>query len=634
MAVQKIIIALFALTATTLLAAPRAWGQYYDEVPLKEPVYFTWLAEEGVNLSGFDSPASKQTCSVVAKLSEASNDNAPKSKGAPPLSRWEACGKLLDAAGDNEVVYKVLHDNKLHRELAAAVRDLRPVIVAQIAKQTDAANTPHNRRERLRLLGWIDGLMRLYPKAYGEKAYRLEWEGAPRIWAGYGSVTLGQEANLYAVNYGAYEDYSKLLVEHKGLEYGVPEWAVDSLEDAPYWIVGDVAETGKRDPYSLPLGILYGLDPNSGRIPIESLMADQEAFHVYLRLAEFYRPGFTYYLIRNLEKIGLQSKLTSLRELSSLLSLYGFEDDRLDCLRRIQSTPAVSATPIFAKWPSGEGIEIPGETVAFIDDIYRTEDESSVAAKGQEAAARILLDILLNEEAVLALIEDAGLRLDYQRAAVSLRIPISREFALALRSPDSQMHARAMLWADGLMRLTPLVEGQEVSAANWERSSRKYLMSSIQDREMNGPEFAKDYFVFLEVVGCKPAAWVTREDIMPLFDDPKDIEGAWWFYQPQAVAKASSSYWSAVMKDINPVDYTLPSYYAKPEPSFRDDSTELRKMIIRMELFRPWLALQMFSITECEMTSQVPPPMLINGILEAWGLWLEQQDAAAEPAAE
>ncbi len=633
MAVQKIVIALFALAATALLAAPSARAQYYDEVPLKEPVYLTWLAEEGIILSDFDIPASKKTCSVVAKLSEASNDNAPKSEGAPPLSRWEACGKLLDAAGDNEVVYNVLHNNKLHREFAAAVRDLRPVIVAQVAKQTDAANTPHNRRERLRLLGWLDGLMRLYPKADGEEVYRLEWEGAPRIWAGYGSVTLGQEANLYAVNYGAYENYSKLLAEHKGLEYGIPEWVKTTLENEPYWLVGDVEEIGRRKPYTLAGGLLYGFDPYSGRISLPSLAIDDSKFHGYLRLVEFYRPAFTYYFIFGLEQMSCQRKLTSLRELSSILALYGFEKDRADCLRLAQADSKTSDATARIEWPLGGDTTIPGETTAFIDDIYRAEDESSVAAKGEETAARILLDILLNEEAIQPIIEDAGLRLDYERAAVSLRIPIAREFALALQSPNSKMHAQAMLWADGLMRVAPLVEGEKTRALEWERASRASLIADINSRTPSGTEFAKDYWAFLEETGCAPESYVTIDTVNHLLECLGDSDPGWWYWGVQSNSEVGYNFWGRLGSRIDPARL-YPIKYMPVEPTYRDDRTVLTGLIRGTDSFRPWFALNMFSFTGSAMASEVPAPKLVEGVLEMWGLWIEQQDAATKPPEE
>ncbi len=277
---------------------------------------------------------------IIELISDRMSGGALSAELACSLSfkpdNWTAAGVLLDLILDDEVVARVRTDQNLEITYTRAVRYLRPAIVTRFYKTSMSPSDS----ERMKLIWWADGLMRLFPYAQGAELLRTEWEAEPRPWGTSNILENGPrcaeggssgDASTNETVREVYREFltsagvplkevvpTAIMCDH--LEY------IDSYRSAEHWYWKGMEASwlagSSLGPF-LPPG---SCSMASALYETAADMSDDK-FHTFLKRTEYLRPWYPLYL--TIAPRGtVQPELASLLALDRLLVLYSPESDK------------------------------------------------------------------------------------------------------------------------------------------------------------------------------------------------------------------------------------------------------------------------------------------------------------------
>jgi len=277
---------------------------------------------------GVYEPAPKWIVDVIGEISDSElPENLACSLAFQP-DNWTAAEALLDLILDDDVVARVRRDPELMLSYTRAVRYLRPAIVIRFAKVSQSPSES----ERMKLMWWADGLMRLFPYADREKTFRREWEIRPRPWNGNSVGVSGGES--YQTGQTAREVYKEFLVAVGiPLDEVVPEEVmqshlsyIGSSRSPEHWYWKGM-EASWLAGSSLGPFVPPGSCEIAEGLHLTASSMSGEQFHRFLVRTEYLRVWYPLYLTVAREGNVLPDT-ASLLSLDNLLVKYSPEGDR------------------------------------------------------------------------------------------------------------------------------------------------------------------------------------------------------------------------------------------------------------------------------------------------------------------
>jgi hypothetical protein len=297
---------------------------------------------------------------------------------------------------------------------------------------------------------------------------------------------------------------------------------------------------------------------------------------------------------------------------------------------RAQDENGAAATPV----PMTEA-GVPYVVADFIADMRRDEVGESIYSKSPQETAVILLDLLLSEEPTQILISEQNLRMDYERAASLMHSEIAQAFTDALAG-DIKSRAKAMLWADGLMRVAPFKSDAPAHRIGWELTSREGLAKALYSK-YDDEGLYQLYYDFAEQQTGLTLRQKVSDESAKAFDERDPVGwyeiGSLSLYSEETFAEL---FWTnAYIITLYREDFEKHLKLASAIDYFRSPYA-LNRFLSGEEYFRPMFALQVFlPFAQGKVRKRMEHfPLLADTTLQIWGIWLEQQDAAAKPASE
>ncbi len=247
-----------------------------------------------------------------------------------------------------------------------------------------------------------------------------------------------------------------------------------------------------------------------------------------------------------------------------------------------------------------------------------------------EYSARGLLDSLLNEDTIQPLLADYDLRIEFGRVAAFLRVPIAAEFTKVVQSEDPLMQVRAMLWADGLMRLAPRKREQIDLMHDWEIAkrpwSRKNAVTQLNDANAFG-----EYIAFSKTVGVDYESKCPYEMSAAYLlsagspDPDGEASTSWW--RSLTYGWVGGYYWGRFYQIVLQEETIKSRWNVTASLDLLTCRTDyIEGFIEALSYFRPLFPIAILGKAEAKQRRLAEgAPLVIDALLEVWGIWLDQQ---------